>query len=182
MGAFPFMKCTHKSYSNKHKPYPHLFLCLFSSLTITSSLLASTRPPHAPATRASIPLAKSTTPATRASIPHRQINNARNASVHSPSPNQQRPQRGRPFPIAKSTTPATRASIPLAKSTTPATRASIHLAIYGEGGAERPGVRSNHRRKSASAPSRKNETFLDSLAQANYNIRVESWEWFLALD
>ena len=139
MGAFPFMKCTHKSYSNKHKPYPHLFLCLFSSLTITSSLLASTRPPHAPATRASIPL-------------------------------------------AKSTTPATRASIPLAKSTTPATRASIPLAIYGEGVAERPGVRSNHRRKSASAPSRKNETFLDSLAQANYNIRVESWEWFLALD
>ena len=39
-----------------------------------------------PATRASIPLAKSTTPATRASIPHRQINNARNAGVHSPSP------------------------------------------------------------------------------------------------
>ena len=78
------MKCTHKSYSNKHKPYPHLFLCLFSSLTITSSLLASTRPPHAPATRASIPLAKSTTPATRASIPHRQINNARNAGVHPP--------------------------------------------------------------------------------------------------
>ena len=154
MGAFPFMKCTHKSYSNKHKPYPHLFLCLFSSLTITSSLLASTRPPHAPATRASIPLAKSTTPATRASIPHRQINNARNAGVHPPSPNQQRPQRGRP-------------------STSP---------FMERGGAERPGVRSNHRRKSASAPSRKNETFLDSLAQANYNTRVESWEWFLALD
>ena len=33
------------------------------------------------------PLAKSTTPATRASIPPRQINNARNAGVHSPSPN-----------------------------------------------------------------------------------------------
>ena len=162
------MKCTHKSYSNKHKPYPHLFLCLFSSLTITSSLLASTRPPHAPATRASIPLAKSTTPATRASIPHRQINNARNAGVHPPSPNQQRPQRGRPSPIACHKRPQRERQFP--------------LAIYGEGGAERPGVRSNHRRKSASAPSRKNETFLDSLAQANYNIRVESWEWFLALD
>ena len=176
------MKCTHKSYSNKHKPYPHLFLCLFSSLTITSSLLASTRPPHAPATRAS--------------IPHRQINNARNAGVHPPSPNQQRPQRGRPSTIAchkrpqrKRPSPSPNQQrpqrgrpFPIAKSTTPATRASIHLAIYGEGVAERPGVRSNHRRKSASAPSRKNETFLDSLAQANYNIRVESWEWFLALD
>ena len=41
-----------------------------------------------------------------------QINNARAASVHSPSPNQQRPRRGRPFP----------------------------LAIYGEGVANRPGV------------------------------------------
>ena len=167
MGAFPFMKCTHKSYSNKHKPYPHLFLCLFSSLTITSSLLASTRPPHAPATRASIPHRqinnarnagvhppRQINNARNASVhPPRQINDARNAGVHSPSPNQQRPQRGRP-------------------STSP----------FMERGAERPGVRSNHRRKSASAPSRKNETFLDSLAQANYNIRVESWEWFLALD
>ena len=110
MGAFPFMKCTHKSYSNKHKPYPHLFLCLFSSLTITSSLLASTRPPHAPATRASIPIAKSTTPATRASIP-----------------------------LAKSTTPATRASIPLAKSTTPATRASIPPRHLWRGGGRKTG-------------------------------------------
>ena len=77
---------------------------------------------------------------------------SQNITLHSPT--YVRPQRGRQFP----------------------------LAIYGEGVAERPGVRSNHRRKSASAPSRKNETFLDSLAQANYNIRVESWEWFLALD
>ena len=168
MGAFPFMKCTHKSYSNKHKPYPHLFLCLFSSLTITSSLLASTRPPHAPATRASIPLAKSTTPATRASIPPSHVITARNAGVPPPSPNQQRPQRKRPSPSPNQQRPQRGRQFP--------------LAIYGEGVAERPGVRSNHRRKSASAPSRKNETFLDSLAQANYNIRVESWEWFLALD
>ena len=147
------MKCTHKSYSNKHKPYPHLFLCLFSSLTITSSLLASTRPPHAPATRASIPHRQINNARNAGVHPPRQINNARNAGVHPPSPNQQRPQRGRP-------------------STSP----------FMERVAERPGVRSNHRRKSASAPSRKNETFLDSLAQANYNIRVESWEWFLALD
>ena len=176
------MKCTHKSYSNKHKPYPHLFLCLFSSLTITSSLLASTRPPHAPATRASIPLAKSMTPATRASIPHRQINNARNAGVHPPSPNQQRPQRGRPSPSPNQQRPQRGRPSPTPCHKRPQRGRQFPCAIYGEGGAERPGVRSNHRRKSASAPSRKNETFLDSLAQANYNIRVESWEWFLALD
>ena len=48
------------------------------------------------------------------SLPPRRINNARTAGVHSPSQNQQCPRRGRPFP----------------------------LAIYGEGVADRPGVRS----------------------------------------
>ena len=45
-------------------------------------------------------------------LPPRRINNARAAGVHSPSQNQQRPHRGRPFPLAESTTPAPRASIP----------------------------------------------------------------------
>ena len=171
------------------------------------------------------PIAKSTTPATRASIPHRQINNARNASVHSPSPNQQRPQRGRPSPIACHNRPqrerpfphrqinnarnagvhppshvinARNAGVHPPRQINNARNAGVHPPSHvinarnagvnspspfmERGGAERPRVRSNHRRKTASAPSRKNETFLDSLAQANYNIRVESWEWFLALD
>ncbi len=73
-------------------------------------------PPHqinnARTAGALFPLAESTTPAPRASIPPRKINNARTAGVHSPSPNQQHPRRGRPFPLAESTTPAPRASIP----------------------------------------------------------------------
>ena len=98
-----------------------------------------------------------------ASIPPRKINNARNAGVHSPSQNQQRPQRGRQFPLACHKRPQRGRQFPLAKSTTPATRASIPprkinnarnagvhspsqnqqrpqrgrplpLAIYGEGG------------------------------------------------
>ena len=72
------------------------------------------------------PLAKSTTPAPRASIPPRRINNTRAAGVHSPSPNQQHPHRRRPFP----------------------------LAIYGEGVADRPGVRSESSTLALSQPSR----------------------------
>ena len=162
------MKCTHKSYSNKHKPYPHLFLCLFSSLTITSSLLASTRPPHAPATRAS--------------IPHRQINNARNAGVHPPSHVINARNAGVHPP--RQINNARNAGVHPPSHVINARNAGVNSPspFMERGVAERPGGRSNHRRKSASAPSRKNETFLDSLAQANYNIRVESWEWFLALD
>ena len=50
------------------------------------------------------------------------------------------------FPIAKFVTSAVgRCRLPLAKSITPAPRASIPLSIYGEGVADRPGVRSNER-------------------------------------
>ena len=70
-------------------------------------------------------------PQSRASIPPRKIHNARN--------------RGCPFPLAKLITPAPRASLPLAKLITPAPRASLPIAIYGEGVAERPGVRSEAR-------------------------------------
>ena len=131
-------------------------------------------------------------------LPPHQINNARTAGVHSPSQNQQRPHRGRPFPLTKSTMPAPRARsspspnqqrprrgrpFPLAKSTTPAPRASIPprkinnaraagvhspsqnqqhphrgrpfpLAIYGEGVADRPGVRSESSTLALSQPSR----------------------------
>ena len=80
----------------------------------------------APLQGALFPLAESTTPAPRASIPPRQINNTRAAGVHSPSPNQQHPRRGRPFP----------------------------LAIYGEGVADRPGVRSESSTLALSQPSR----------------------------
>ena len=66
-----------------------------------------------PETRASFPLAKYITPATRVS-----------------------------FPLAKYITPATRVSFPLSKYITPATRVSFPLSIYGEGVADRPGVRS----------------------------------------
>ena len=60
------------------------------------------------------------------SLPPRQINNARTAGVHSPSQNQQRQHRERPFP----------------------------LAIYGEGVADRPGVRSESSTLALSQPSR----------------------------
>ena len=148
MGAFPFMKCTHKSYSNKHKPYPHLFLCLFSSLTITSSLLASTRPPHAPATRASIPHRQINNARNAGVHPPRQINNARNAGVHPPShvisarnagvnspiACHKRPQRGRPFPSPNQQRPQHGRPFPSPNQQRPQRGRQFPLAIYGEGG------------------------------------------------
>ena len=70
-------------------------------------------------------------PPFRASILPRQINHARVASVSSPSPNPQRPLCVRPFPLAIIITSAVG-------------RCPFPLAIYGEGGGDRPGVRSSH--------------------------------------
>ena len=49
-------------------------------------------------------------------------------------------------------TPETRAYFPLAKYITPATRVSFPLSIYGEGVADRPGVRSNARNAGVFSP------------------------------
>ena len=70
---------------------------------------------------------------------------SQNITLHSPT--HVRPQRGRQFPLAKSIKSAAgRCHFPIAKSITSAAGRCPHpLAIYGEGVADRPGVRSRAR-------------------------------------
>ena len=95
---------------------------------------------HLPLADVSSTLAKSTTPAVAGSI-HRLPGVASRGSLRLPRAVFWRPFRAL-IPIAKSTTPAVAGVFPPRMSLTPAPRASFPLAIYGEGVAVRPGVRS----------------------------------------
>ena len=95
---------------------------------------------HLPLADVSSTLAKSTTPAVAGSI-RRLPGVASRGSLRLPRAVFWRPFRAL-IPIAKSTTPAVAGVFPPRMSLTPAPRASFPLAIYGEGVAVRPGVRS----------------------------------------
>ena len=101
-----------------------------------------------------IPLAKYTTPATRASSPSPNISHLPLADVHPPRQIHKRPQRGRlpprqihyarnagVFPLAKSINARNAGVFPPRQIHYARNAGVFPLAIYGEGVADRPGVR-----------------------------------------